>query len=180
MNSPWPSKWSGLFLWFCGMALTGAGCVGNPHFRSSVFEVPEPSSAEPVTAAMKTDQPTARPGDTFDVMVCVRIAGGHHIYSTNAVAGPFTPTTLNLVVPAGLEPVGGWIVPSPATTKTGQRVYTDSLLFRRSLKVRLNTPPGVLSIKGELRYQACTEELCWPPGNIGVSASVAVVSTTKE
>ena len=79
-----------------------------------------------------------------------------------------------------LAPVGKWVAPRPKTTKTGEQIYSDSILFRRALNVRLNTPPGLLSIKGELRCQACTEELCWPPAKIGVSTSIAVVSKTKE
>jgi hypothetical protein len=145
-----------------------------------IFPVPEPSRTEPVTAVMKLDRDTVRAGESCEVLVRVRIAAGHHIYSTNAIDGPFTPTTLDLILPADLEPVGKWVAPRPATTKAGERIYTDSILFRRSLKVRLNTPPGLLSIRGELRCQACNEELCWPPGKIGVSASVAVVSKTKE
>ena len=129
---------------------------------------------------MKADRDTVRAGESFEILVRVRIAGGHHIYSTNALNGPFTPTTLDLILPAELEPAGQWVTPKPTTTKTGDRIYTDSNLFRRSLRVRLNSPPGLLSIKGELRCQACTEELCWPPGKIGVSTTVAVVSKTKE
>ena len=142
--------------------------------------MPRTSRTEPVTAAMKADRDTVRAGESFEVLLRVRIAAGHHIYSTNAIAGPFLPTTLDLILPADLEPVGKWVAPRPKTTKTGEQKYSDSILFRRALNVRLNTPPGLLSIKGELRCQACNEELCWPPAKIGVSTSVAVVSKAND
>ena len=180
MKTPWPRGWNGLILSYCSLTLAGLGCAGIARSDSLAFPVAEPSRIEPVTAAMKVDRETVRAGESFEVLVRVRIAAGHHIYSSNTLGGPFTPTTLDLILPADLEPVGKWGAPRPTTTKTGERIYSDSILFRRSLKVRLNTPPGPLSIKGELRYQACNEELCWPPGKIGVSTSVAVVSKTKE
>jgi len=174
------SRGQTLLLWCCSIALVHLGCAGVTRSDGLGFPAPEPSRTEPVTAAMKADRDTVHAGESFEVLVRVRIAAGHHIYSTNTIDGPFTPTTLDLILPAELEPVGKWVAPKPTTTKTGDRIYSDSILFRRSLKVRLNTLPGLLSIKGELRCQACTEELCWPPGKIGVSTTVAVVSKTKE
>jgi len=180
MRLRWPRGRTGLLLWCCSIALAGLGCAGVTRSDGLSFPAPEPSGTEPVTAAMKADRDTVRAGESFEILVRVRIAGGHHIYSTNALNGPFTPTTLDLILPAELKPVGKWVAPKPTTTKTGNLIYSESILFRRSLKVLLNTPPGLLSIKGALRCQACTEELCWPPGKIGVSTTVAVVSKTKE
>ena len=180
MRLPCPRGWHGLLLSCCSIALAGLGCAGMTRSEGLLFPVPEPSRSDPVTAAMKADPDTVRAGQRFEVLVRVRIAAGHHIYSTAAVDGPFTPTRLDLMLPVELETAGKWVAPRPAITKTGERIYTDSILFRRSLKVRLNTPSGPLSIIGELRCQACTEELCWPPGKIAVSTTVAVVSKTKD
>jgi len=180
MKAPWPRGWNGPILSYCSLTLAGLGCAGIARSDSLTFPVAEPSHTEPVTAAMNVDRETVRAGETFEVLVRVRIAAGRHIYSTKAIGGPFTPTSLDLILPGDSEPVGKWVAPRPTTTKTGDRIYSDSILFRRSLKVRLNTPPGLLSIKGELRYQACNEELCCPPGKIGVSTPVAVVSKPKE
>src|ERR1043166_9698817 len=180
MRFRWPPGCRELLFWCCNVALAGLGFVGMPRSEGLIFPVPQPSRTDPVTGALKADGETVWPGDGFEVLLRVRIAAGHHIYSTNALAGPFLPTTLDLILPAGLEPVGKWVAPRPKTTKTGEQIYSDSILFRRALMARLNTPPGLLSIKGELRCQACNEELCWPPAKIGVSTSVAVVSKTKE
>ena len=169
-------------LWQGGLALAlvGAGCTALHRPDSLALVVAEPSRVEPVTAAMLAEPRVIRPGETFQLWVRVRIAGGHHIYSTNASSGPFAPTALTLVLPDSLEPAGNWAAPRPVVTKTGESVYTDSVLFRRLLRVRFNARQQPLTINGELQCQACTEELCWPAGRIALSASVAVVTKTKE
>src|SRR5881394_2831293 len=106
MRLPLPRGWTGLLLWCCSVAHTGLGCAGITRSDIVIFPVPEPSRTEPVTAAMKLERDIVRPGESFEVLVRVRIAAGHHIYSTNAIHGPFTPTKLDLILPADLEPVG--------------------------------------------------------------------------
>jgi len=159
----------------CGwMVLAAPGCANRAHSHA------QPSHAEPVTAAMMTDCQTTRAGETLELSVRVRIAGGYHIYSNRPPHGPFSPTTLVLRLPEELEAVGDWLASSPTTTKTGEEVYIESVLFRRRLKVRSNAGHKVLSIKADLLYQACNDELCWPPGKIRLSASVAVVSEMNK
>ena len=125
---------------------------------------------------MMFDRTNVLAGKFVEILVHVRIAGGYHIYGTGSVAGPFQPTTLTLDLPQELKPAGDWIVPQPTVTRSGEKIYTDSLLFRRRLQVRLNAPKKLLSIKGEVQFQACEEELCRPPVKVALSASVAVVS----
>jgi hypothetical protein len=150
----------------------GPGCRFSSH--NSTLDVAEPSSSEPVTAGMKANHQSVRPGESFDLVVFVRIAGGHHIYSTSKQPAPFSPTNLKLMLPAALEPDGDWVSSKPTITRAGESVYFDSASFRHRIKVRLNALETPLSIKVELRCQACTEELCWPPREIGVSTSVVV------
>lgn len=152
------------------------GCGTVPKSDAAIPTAPEPSRVEPVTAAIGLDRPSVPAGKSFEIVVQVRIAGGYHIYGTGSVAGPFLPTTLTLELPEELKPAGDWIVPHPTVTRSGEKIYTDSLLFRRRVQVRLNAPEKMLSIKGELQFQACEEELCRPPAKIALSASVAVVS----
>jgi hypothetical protein len=155
------------------------GCTSITHPQTLDFEAGEPSETEPVTAAMRVDHQTVCEGETFRLLVKVRIAGGHYIYGTNAVQGPFTPLKMKLFLSGTLEPAGDWVVPEPTVTRTGERVYISQVLLWQPLRVRLNTPTQTLSIKGELLCQACSEELCWPATEIALATSVEVVSKTK-
>jgi hypothetical protein len=174
----WQPFWlllSGLGL---GLALVG-GCTGVTHSTAPAVAVAEPSRSQPVTAGMGPDPHNTRAGGTFLLLVYVRIAAGYHIYGRQAPLGPFAPLTLTLTLPDELEPANDWIAPKPTITKTGESVYSDSVLLRRLLRVRSNAPDKPLSIKGELLCQACSDELCWPPTKIALSASVEVVSKPK-
>jgi hypothetical protein len=178
-------------LFGAGMAIAGALVIfftaGGPRpakplpkARLPSILVADPSRAQPVTAAMAVDKTELHPGDAFELCVRARIAGGHHIYATHATRGPFTPTALTLSLPAEVEPTDDWDAPEPTRTKGGDLVYTESVVFRRHLKVQPSAKPGKLMLSGELLCQPCSEELCWPPRTIPLSVSVAVQDPRKE
>jgi hypothetical protein len=158
------------------VAFGGGGCGALLKNASLSPAAREPSQLEPVTAAMGVDRPSVRAGDLFELVVHVRIASGYHIYGMGKAIGPFSATALNVDLPKDMEAVGGWIFPQPVVTRGGETIYRDSIVFRRRVKVRLNVPEKMVSIKGELLCQACEEDLCRPPGRSALSASVAVVS----
>lgn len=144
---------------------------------SPEIAVPDPSPVEPVKAAMRINADKTVAGIRFEVVIRVRIAAGHHIYAVDAAKKPFLPTSLVLKLPEGLETDGEWLADEPTLTKAGQRVYTESVVFRRPCKVRPNVSAGSVSITSELHYQACSTELCWPPKTINLSAVLAITGT---
>jgi len=136
----------------------------------------KPARAQRVVADLEITPSEAQAGDMVEAIVRVKIATGHFIYATNAPEIPFSPLTVDLVLPAGVEPAGEWTGPEPRSSIKGTRVYTDSLQFRRPLRLPANTSAKHLAITGELRFQACTLEMCWPPARIKLSSAVRVVS----
>jgi DsbC/DsbD-like thiol-disulfide interchange protein len=123
---------------------------------------------------MQVDRSGLRAGESFELLVRLRIAGEHHINPLNEAEKPFIPTTLKLTLPEGIESVGDWTAPEPGKARSGAKIYTDSVLFRRRLKILENAKQGTLSLKGELEYQACTSELCWPPKTISLLTTIVV------
>jgi Carboxypeptidase regulatory-like domain/Thiol:disulfide interchange protein DsbD, N-terminal len=148
------------------------GVIGNAP-ADVQLDAPEPSRLNRVTSAMKPSRETVLAGDTFEIRVRIRIAAGHHIYGTNVVGKPFTPTSIKLTLPDCLEPIGNW---SAASASPGGQPdeYTDSVLFTRSLKASPTAPPGPLTIKGELNYQVCNKDFCWPPEKAQLSTAVVL------
>lgn len=142
--------------------------------------VAEPSAKEPVTVAMKTDRPSARPGEVFEITVRARIAEDHHIYAANAAnSKTFTPTTLKLTLPDGVETASEWSMPVTTQAADGEYIFTNSVTFHRSLKVRADAAGGPLSINGELKCQACNGQLCWPPKTFPLSTTFTVQPQLK-
>lgn len=189
MASSKPVEWHvSLRSWLLLLALViaGIGCSsvnqpqpGNPETQrrsDNSLAITGPVDNGPVTASMKADPTEIYAGSMFEILVRVEIAAAYHLYATNSVGKPFVPITLNLTLPNGVEAVSDWTAPPPTRTRSGDLIYTDSVQFRRSLRVGSNVSTGLLSIGGELRYQACTEELCWPPRALKLSTTVGVSS----
>lgn len=156
------------------------GAFGNGPVAQSALEVPEPSRTEPVTARMDASRKTLGAGEAFELLVRVRIIGGSHIYPLNQAEKPFVPTTLQLTLPSGIEVTGDWLAPEPSRAKGGEKVYTEAVVFRRPLKIRSAAATGRVSLKGELHYQVCTAEVCWPPKTISLSTAITIEQETAN
>ena len=141
--------------------------------------VPDPSPAEPVTAVMTIRPDRAVAGETVEVLVRIRIASAHFIHAPGEAGGPFIPVSVNATFPAGLEPIGDWRFPPPEKGRGSALVYRDSVVLRRSLKVVSSPRPEPLTVTGELRYQVCTDELCWPQGKLQLSAPLTIHSPRR-
>ena len=117
-------------------------------------------------------------GEAFDVSVEIRIAPGWHIYAMERPSGSSLPTTVELSLPTVLELAGDWTLPDPAIeiakSDKPSFVYTGDVLFRRKLRVSTATQPGPLTIRGELKFQACDRFSCRPPDSIPIQTEALV------
>jgi hypothetical protein len=131
--------------------------------------VPEPSASVPVTAVMQIRRAASGAGNVIDVLVYARIASRHFLHAPDDEDKTFIPVSMELDLPDGLEEVGDWQYPA-GKIEHGSRVYRDSLILRRTLNG--DGRKKLDKLRGRLRYQACTDELCWPPQKIELSATV--------
>ena len=138
-----------------------------------------PSDSEPVTAVMQAIPSQVAPGGTFELTVRVAIASAHHVYARVPDGSPFTATALTLRLPPGVEALGDWSCSEPARSPSGELVYTGSAWFRRRFRVVSGPPRGMPGIEAGLSYQACTEELCWPPRVLPLTAFLRIDSPKK-
>jgi len=141
--------------------------------------VPDPSPTEPVTAVMTIQPKRASAGETVDVLVRIRIASAHFIHAKDDAGGPFVPVAVSTTLPKGVEPIGDWHFPTPEKGRGDSPVYRHSVLLRRSLRVVSKSAPETLTVAGELQYQVCTDELCWPKGKLKLSAPLTIQSQLR-
>jgi hypothetical protein len=130
--------------------------------------VPEPSQSDPVKAVMECRK---KGGDTAELLVAVRIAGTYYLHADADHDGTFTPLKVEATLPPGVEFVGDWCSPAP-TQERGIEVFRSSVLLKRTLKVISATADS--KVTGVLRFQACNDELCWPPGKMELSAPLSI------
>ena len=147
------------------------GCATSRAIVEAKIIPAEPSASEPVTGALQVPA-QVRAGERFDVQINLRIAGRHHIYATTGVREPFVPTKLEFHFPDGISPMGVYVLPTPERARNGDAIYTDNLIVRQSCRARPNVSTGTVSIQCEVRYQACTDELCWPPRTIQLASKI--------
>ena len=145
------------------------------------LSVPPPTRSEPVKAGMGASRSELAAGDSFELAVEIRIAGGYHIYAATPTNAPFIPASLELTLPPGIRTDGDWVRPKATLARDGAMIYADSVWFRRSLRVQPDALIGKFAINTKLKYQACNDELCFPPATIGLETALTVAgATTKE
>jgi hypothetical protein len=147
--------------------------------RIKEISVPDPTPGEPVTAVMTIHPNHAAAGETVEVLVRVRIASAHFIHASGEAGAPFVPLAVNAKLSAGVEPVGDWQLPPPEKGRGTALVYRDSVVLRRSFRVVSMSASESLLLTSELRYQVCTDELCWPQGKLQLSASLTIHSPRR-
>jgi Disulphide bond corrector protein DsbC len=135
---------------------------------------PDPSPDNPVTATMTIRPEKLTFGEVAEILVFVRIAPAHYVHAANRPDEPWIPLTVNVSLPDEFEYSGDWQFSTPEKGHGGALVYRNSVLLRRPLRTRLKSRQARLRVTGEFRYQACNDELCWPPRTIKLSASVSI------
>jgi hypothetical protein len=140
-----------------------------PHIAAELDapSVPEPTPSEPVKAAMALRPTKISPGMAGELLVAVRIARAHYLHAEADHGGTFTPLKIEATLPPGVEFVGDWSFPAPEKGRNGVPIYRTSVLLRRTVK--FTSASQTLGATAMLRYQACNEELCWPPGKLVLS-----------
>jgi hypothetical protein len=140
---------------------------------ATIDQPSEPSPEEPVTAKMVIRPEHLDFGEAAELRVYVRIAGAHYLHAAKNPGEPWVPLAVNASLPDGVEFLGDWQLPPPEKGHGDALVYRNSILLRRTLRVRLKTPPRVFRVSGEFRYQVCNDEVCWPPRTIELFAPLS-------
>jgi hypothetical protein len=161
--------------------LAGCGSESRPVPPSPIIrnlapaddgpKTPEPTSENPVVAVAWFTPDELAAGEVAELRVRVRIAPGHHLYLPGAAAdAPGIPVSLNLKQSGILIFASDWDLPAG----DGNKRLTGDVEIRRKVRVAPRATPGAGDVACDLRYQACTSELCWPPRTLNLVASLVV------
>jgi thiol:disulfide interchange protein DsbD len=148
-------------------------------WRESRIKVPEVSYETTIEPA------DAKPGDTVEYKVTVKVAAPWHIYAwaeKQPDEGPRS-TQFNLFDTGGLTADKGWKPDHNAeTTKEPAFPNLDSVAFHQKkvswstpLTIPTNAKPGKAVVKGQMLFQICNEGACKPPTTVALpEASVNI------
>jgi len=136
------------------------------------------TAPRPVSAKMKVERDDVRAGEMVDLVLTINVAAPAHIYAPGEPANRSTPTTIKLELPKGVILAKDWSFPSPTKTREGDLIYIGSNQARCTLKISTGVSTRTLHIQAQMRYQACTDEACWPPESLPVSVAITLRSGT--
>lgn len=134
-----------------------------------------PTHRNPVVVEAECSPNRIRPGETFELIIRIRIAPGWHISAVAGSKGPEIPTRLTVTLPEGIEPDGEWTRPKPIPGPEGSLWYAKTAEFRRRLRVPQSAAAGTLTVTCTLGYQACDAFSCREPARMEIRANAVVI-----
>ena len=141
------------------------------------IDLKEPTKTTPAVFGATVVPAEAKVGETVTFVVQAAMADGWHIYAADRESPPSVPTSLELILPAGLEAVDQWIYPEAKeyTTELGKSyAYEGRVSFYHRLVVT-DGASGTTPIRCNLKYQSCTDAICHRPmdGELVATLNVA-------
>lgn len=128
---------------------------------------PIPQSAADIGVSGSLTPDKTKKGRTIKGSVVMDIPKGLHVQSNKPLDKFLIPTKLDLETPSGMR-VGPITYPRALMrnlkfSKAAVAVYEGRATIRFTINVPANYNGGSGEIKGKLRFQACTDESCFPP-----------------
>jgi DsbC/DsbD-like thiol-disulfide interchange protein len=140
-------------------------CLGTFHFAFANESDPPDIKVDSYTSVNK-----AQKGQSFQVAVVMEIPDKYHINSNKPLGKFYIPTSLKIEAPNGVK-VG--LVGFPAAKKRKfsfaknemLSVYEGRTIMRFNVTVPPNFKDDDIKLLAKLRYQSCSDEICFPPVN---------------
>lgn len=143
----------------------------------SQVEKSKPPATQRVTAAPVT-KVTIPAGKSATVELPFRVTPGYHINSNKPNSELLIPTALSVSPPTNIY-VATTYPPGedrsfPFSPGEKLNVYTGDFAVSALVRAARTTPPGTYRVKGLLKYQACDDRACYPPGQLPVAFDVKI------
>jgi len=127
---------------------------------------------------------TVTPGKPTDVELHFKVKEGFHVNSNQPKSELLIPTTFKLEPPTELA-AGSITYPAgkdlsfPFDPSEKLSVYSDDFTVMAKLSAAKTASVGSFTVHGQLRYQACSDNACYPPKSVPVQFDVQVVNQAK-
>jgi DsbC/DsbD-like thiol-disulfide interchange protein len=151
--------------------LSGALCAQDNAIPQGRTFVTFSSATNPVVA----------PGHSAPVNFTFHVQTGYHINSNHPMEEELIPTQLHFSLP-GEVALGKMAYPAgtltsfPFDPKQKLSVYSDDFVIKGLVIAPAGASSGNYTIHGELKYQACDNNACYPPKKLPFTFNVKVGS----
>ena len=121
---------------------------------------------------------TGKRGAAVQATIPMAVDPGFHVNSNKPNEEYLIPLKLTWKSTGALQP-GEIVYPKPAQeryefTEKPLSVFSGKFAVIANFKVAPNAPAGPGAAVGQLRYQACSDKMCFPPKNVEVSLPYAI------
>jgi hypothetical protein len=122
---------------------------------------------------------TVSPGHSSPIQFTFRVQTPYHINSSQPTAEELIPTQLHFSLP-GEVAIGkmhypaGELMSFPFDPSTKLSVYSGDFVIKGVVVAPTQASTGTYTIHGELRYQACDNNACYPPKKLPFTFNVKV------
>ncbi len=128
---------------------------------------------------------TVAPGKPAEVDLNFRVKDGFHVNSNRPNSELLIPTTLKLQPPTNLSAAAitfppGKDISFPFDPSEKLNVYSDAFTVKAKLLAARTALTGNFTVHGELRYQACSDNACYPPKSVPFQFDVHVVGASSK
>jgi Disulphide bond corrector protein DsbC len=125
------------------------------------------------------------PGHSAPVNFTFHVESPYHINSSQPLTQELIPTQLHFSLPAEvaigkLKYPAGTLMSFPFDPSTKLSVYSGDFGIRGLVLAPGQASTGTYTIHGELRYQACDNNSCYPPKKLPFTFNVKVGSGAKS
>lgn len=150
-------------------------------FEATAFE-PEPQNNNDVGVNGFFSVDPAQQGSTFQAAVVMDIPRGLHVNANKPLGKYAVPTVVRVEAPRGFRvtpvtyPRGSVRTFSfGGAEATRLAVYEGRTVFRFNVSVPAGHPLQVETVRVNVRFQSCTDEVCYPPAARDLGLRIAVV-----
>jgi DsbC/DsbD-like thiol-disulfide interchange protein len=141
-------------------------------------ETPAPQGRTFVTA-LPTSTVVVSPGGRAPVQFTFRVQSPYHINSNQPTSEELIPTQLHFSLPGEvaigkMQYPAGKLMSFPFDPNVKLSVYSGDIVIRGVVVAPTQSSTGTYTIHGELKYQACDNNSCYPPKKLPFTFNVKV------
>ncbi len=144
-------------------------------FCVAVAEAPERVTAAPISPV------TVRIGSRAPMQITLHIQPGFHINSSQPLTPELIPTQVRFTPPEDLV-IGkiqyppGVLITLPFDPATKLSVYSGDVTVKAVVFPAPKAGTGTITVHGDVKYQACDNNACYPPKRLPIAFNVKILS----
>jgi hypothetical protein len=153
---------------------------------SATAQVPGAAQTKfPKVTAVPVETVNVKPGGSAPVQMSFRVIHGYHINSNKPKSELLIPTAITFDVPTDITLAKVTYPPGKDYTfdfspDEKLSVYTGDFTVGATVLTSKSMSKGTFRVHGTLRYQACDNRACYPPGTIPIQFDVKVATAKSS